>query len=177
MLPGLRLLSSTRSTSFERTCCFPPRTFGERPRASTLVNIPRSDFPRLWRNDPRLDVGYRSPRSAGEPDENAGTAHANILIWIRPPGRQERAVWRNPRRKGGGTCLCQALATRLRQLANMYSDLFYSFIIGLVGAILFLLVDKYEPEGPLARLLQFLILFVAGVAILHKLQPYGLALF
>jgi F0F1-type ATP synthase assembly protein I len=59
----------------------------------------------------------------------------------------------------------------------MYSDLFYSFIIGLVGAILFLLVDKYEPEGPLARLLKFLILFVAGVAILHKLQPYGLALF
>jgi hypothetical protein len=31
--------------------------------------------------------------------------------------------------------------------------LFYSFIIGFVGAILFLLVDKYEPEGPLARLL------------------------
>ena len=30
------------------------------------------------------------------------------------------------------------------------------------------------PEGPLARLLKFLILFVAGVAILHKLQPYGL---
>ena len=28
----------------------------------------------------------------------------------------------------------------------------------------FLLVDKYEPEGPLARLLKFLILFVAGVA-------------
>jgi hypothetical protein len=45
------------------------------------------------------------------------------------------------------------------------------------GAILFLLVDKYEPEGPLARLLKFLILFVAGVAILHKLQPYSLALF
>jgi hypothetical protein len=65
----------------------------------------------------------------------------------------------------------------LRQVAHMYSDLFYSFIIGFVGAILFLLVDKYEPEGPLARLLKFLILFVAGVAILHKLQPYGLALF
>ena len=59
----------------------------------------------------------------------------------------------------------------------MYSDLLYLFIIGFVGAILCLLVDKYEPEGPLARLLKFLILFVAGVAILHKLQPYGLALF
>jgi hypothetical protein len=56
----------------------------------------------------------------------------------------------------------------------MYSDVLYSLTIGFVGAILFLLVDKYEPEGPLARLLKFLILFVAGVAILHKLQPYGL---
>ena len=60
---------------------------------------------------------------------------------------------------------------------HIYSDVLYSFTIGFVGAILFLLVDKYEPEGPLARLLKFLILFVAGVAILHKLQPYGLALF
>ena len=40
---------------------------------------------------------------------------------------------------------------------HMYSDVLYSFTIGFVGAILFLLVDKYEPEGPLARLLKFLI--------------------
>jgi hypothetical protein len=59
----------------------------------------------------------------------------------------------------------------------MYSNWFYSFIIGFVGAILFLLVDTYEPEGPIARILKFLILFVAGVAILHKLHPYGLPLF
>ena len=37
----------------------------------------------------------------------------------------------------------------------MYSDVLCSFTIGFVGAILFLLVDKYEPEGPLARLLKF----------------------
>ena len=60
---------------------------------------------------------------------------------------------------------------------RMYSDVVYSFAIGFVGAILFLLVDKHEPDGPMARLLEFLIPFVAGVAILHKLQPYGLALF
>jgi hypothetical protein len=59
----------------------------------------------------------------------------------------------------------------------MYLDWYYSFIIGFVGAILFLLVDKYEPEGPMARLLKFLILFVGGIAILHKLHPYDLALF
>ena len=58
----------------------------------------------------------------------------------------------------------------------MYSDVIYSFAIGFVGAILFLLVDKHEPDGSMA-LLKFLILFVAGVAVLHKLQPYGLALF
>jgi len=38
---------------------------------------------------------------------------------------------------------------------HIYSDVLYSFTIGFVGAILFLLVDKYEPEGPLARLLKF----------------------
>jgi len=91
------------------------------------------------------------------------------------PGKGDR---RHPRwRNGCGTCSRQAPATTLRQFAHMYSDLLYSFIVGLVGAILFLLVDKYEPEGPLARLLKFLILFVAGVAILHKLKPYGPALF
>ena len=37
----------------------------------------------------------------------------------------------------------------------------------LVGATLFLLVDKYEPDGPVARLLKFLVLFLAGVAIVH----------
>jgi len=58
----------------------------------------------------------------------------------------------------------------------MYSDVIYSFAIGFVGAILFLLVDKHEPDGPMARLLKFR-LFVAGVAILHKLQPYGFVLF
>ena len=70
-----------------------------------------------------------------------------------------------------------ALGVPPHSQGHMYSDALYSFTIGFVGAILFLLVDKYQPVGPLARLLKFLILFVAGVAILHKLQPYGLALF
>ena len=52
-----------------------------------------------------------------------------------------------------------------------------SFVIAFVGAILFLLVDKYEPDGLMARLLKFLVLFVASVAILHKLQPFGLSSF
>jgi hypothetical protein len=53
----------------------------------------------------------------------------------------------------------------------------YSFAIGLAGAIMFLFVDKYEPDGPMGRLLKFLVLFVSAVAILHKLKPYGLSLF
>jgi hypothetical protein len=48
------------------------------------------------------------------------------------------------------------------RVAQMYSDWFYSFIAGFVGGILFLLVDKYEPEASMARLLKLLILFVAG---------------
>ena len=41
-----------------------------------------------------------------------------------------------------------------------FSDVIYSFAIGSVGAIMFVLVDKYEPEGPVARILKFLVLFV-----------------
>ena len=51
------------------------------------------------------------------------------------------------------------------------------FVIAFVGAILFLVVDKYEPDGLMARLLKFLVLFVAAVAIMHKLRPFGLSLF
>ena len=73
--------------------------------------------------------------------------------------------------------LTNPLGIGIRDLLEENAGNHASRYIGFVGAILFLLVDKYEPEGPLARLLKFLILFVAGVAILHKLQPYGLALF
>jgi hypothetical protein len=59
----------------------------------------------------------------------------------------------------------------------VYSDGSIPSLSALSGAILFLVVDKYEPEASMARLLKLLILFVAGVAILHKLQPYGFALF
>ena len=60
----------------------------------------------------------------------------------------------------------------------MNLDLFYAFTVAFVSATLFLLVDKYEREGPMAHLLKFLVLFVAGVAILHKLQPmFGIVLF
>jgi hypothetical protein len=61
--------------------------------------------------------------------------------------------------------------------ASMYSDMIYAFALSIAGAILFLLVDRYEPHGPTARLLKFLILFVSGVAIMHKLRPYGFSLF
>jgi hypothetical protein len=60
----------------------------------------------------------------------------------------------------------------------MKPDIIDALIIGFIGAALFLFVDKYERDGPVARLLTFLVLFVAGVAIVHKLQPmFGLALF
>ena len=59
----------------------------------------------------------------------------------------------------------------------MHTDLLYSFIIALAGGILFVLVDKYERNEPMGRLLKFLLLFVAAVVIMQRLRPYGLALF
>jgi hypothetical protein len=59
----------------------------------------------------------------------------------------------------------------------MYSDVIYSFGIGFGGAILFLLVDKYKKNMIVANLLKFLVLAVSGLAILHKLRPFGFALF
>jgi hypothetical protein len=59
----------------------------------------------------------------------------------------------------------------------MYSDVIYSFGIGLSGAILFLLVDKYEKDKVVANLLRFMVLAVSGLAILHRLRPFGFALF
>ena len=54
-----------------------------------------------------------------------------------------------------------------------------AFVIGFVGAILFLAVDKFERNGSLAVLLKLLVLIVGGMAILHKLAPplLGLTLF
>ena len=42
----------------------------------------------------------------------------------------------------------------------MNSAFIYSFIIGVVGAALFLFVDKYERDGMVANLLKFLVLVV-----------------
>jgi hypothetical protein len=36
---------------------------------------------------------------------------------------------------------------------------------------LFVLGDKYEEDGPIPRLLKFLLLFVAALAIMHKFEP------
>ena len=53
----------------------------------------------------------------------------------------------------------------------MYSDVTYAFGFGLSGAILFLLVDKYEKNAVVGNLLKFSVLAVSGLAILHK--PLG----
>jgi len=54
-----------------------------------------------------------------------------------------------------------------------FSDVIYSFAIGSAGAIMFVLVAKYEPEGPVARILKFLVLFVSSVAIMHKRRAWA----
>jgi hypothetical protein len=50
-------------------------------------------------------------------------------------------------------------------------------LIGFAGAVLFLLVDKYETDEIVANLLKFLVLGVSTVAILHKLEPFGIEWF
>ena len=60
----------------------------------------------------------------------------------------------------------------------MNSDIIDALLIGWASAVLFLFGDKYERDRPMASLLRFSVLFVGGVAILHKLQPmFGFALF
>lgn len=55
----------------------------------------------------------------------------------------------------------------------MYSDVTYAFGFGLGGAILFLLVDKYEKNAVVGNLLKFSVLAVSGLAILHKLLGFN----
>ena len=59
----------------------------------------------------------------------------------------------------------------------MFSDVIYSFGIGFGGALLFLLVDRYENNKVVASLLRFMVLAVSGLAILHRLRLFGFALF
>ena len=53
----------------------------------------------------------------------------------------------------------------------------YSLVIGCVGAALFLLVDKYEKDEMVANWLKLMVLVISSVAILHRLQPFGIQLF
>jgi hypothetical protein len=56
-------------------------------------------------------------------------------------------------------------------------DLVYSLVISLIGAILFLFVDRLESNRALATLLKFLVLFVSGIIIMQRLRPYWISLF
>jgi hypothetical protein len=58
-----------------------------------------------------------------------------------------------------------------------YDDFLYSLIISFAGAALFLLVDRLEPNRAMGGLLKFLVLFVSGVVIMHRLRSYGISLF
>jgi hypothetical protein len=55
--------------------------------------------------------------------------------------------------------------------------LVYLFVIGFIGAVLFLLVDKYEPNDRMANLLKGLVLLVSSIVILHELWALDINLF
>jgi hypothetical protein len=63
------------------------------------------------------------------------------------------------------------------RMLSMHSDVIYSFGIGFGGAILFLLVDKYEKDVVVAVLLKAMVFTISGVAILHRLRTFGISLF
>jgi hypothetical protein len=48
---------------------------------------------------------------------------------------------------------------------------FETLVIGFVGAILFVAIDRLERNGSVANFLKFLVLVVGGAAILHKFGP------
>jgi hypothetical protein len=56
-------------------------------------------------------------------------------------------------------------------------DFIYALAITFAGAVLFLAVDRYEDDAVVANLLKFLLLIFTSVAILHRLQPFGIAWF
>jgi uncharacterized membrane protein len=48
---------------------------------------------------------------------------------------------------------------------------FYSFTICVVAAVLFLIVDKFEPDRRYANVLKLLILALGAAAIARRLMP------
>ena len=48
---------------------------------------------------------------------------------------------------------------------------FYVFTICFVGALLFLIVDKFEPNRRLASVLKFLLLALSAAAVARQLLP------
>jgi uncharacterized membrane protein len=48
---------------------------------------------------------------------------------------------------------------------------FYSFTICVVAAVLFLIVDEFEPDRRYANVLKLLILAVGAAAIVSRLAP------
>jgi hypothetical protein len=59
----------------------------------------------------------------------------------------------------------------------MFFDFAYSFAISIAGAILFLLVDRYERNHIWGATLKFWVVFVSSVIVMERLGPYWLSLF
>jgi len=52
-----------------------------------------------------------------------------------------------------------------------------ALLIGLLGAALFLSVEKYEPDSSIAYMLKFLLVLWGSAAILHKTHLLGYGFF
>ena len=50
-------------------------------------------------------------------------------------------------------------------------SLFYAFSIGFAGSVLFVIVNRFEPNRRLATLLMMLLIGVTAAAVLNRLMP------
>ena len=63
------------------------------------------------------------------------------------------------------------MRSHVRQSAGVCWALLYSFTICFVGTVLFLTVDKFEPDRRYANVLKLLILALSAAAIARQLLP------
>jgi hypothetical protein len=75
----------------------------------------------------------------------------------------------------------KSASSRAIELRPSYMSAIFieAIVIGFLGTILFVAVDKFEPKNSVANFLKLLVLVVGAVAILHKLGPLllGIPLF
>jgi hypothetical protein len=89
----------------------------------------------------------------GKKDRHPPISHQQGLRWAKAIHQIDHQ--RSPARSRLSAEAARAALVSSWQASQMKPDIIDALIIGFIGAALFLFVDKYEREGPVARLLKF----------------------